>query len=223
MTEQTENSIQRQEYFDKVQELVDAGKLPKSYRSAVQFALAYVYKPNEGDFLATYEKYKRSIPNIPSSLRAEMDRRILDNLVSEKKLSGLARDNLLRELSSMRLRHGETNFDRIQREFDDADKEIDAMIKSTEALVQKAKESEFSDNIKAIGVLSVVAVVLIVAWKGFAGWVNTQSTNLRENTPQGTYGESGSREQFESELRDAANALYDKCSTYGSGYDARCN
>ena len=178
--EQSEGPIQRQEYFDKVQELVEAGKLPKSYRSAVQFALAFVYKPKEATFLSTYEKYKRSIPNVPDRLRAEMDRQILDSLVAEKKLSGAARDNLLRELSSAKLRHGETYLDRMQNEIDDSNRETDRMIKHTEALMQNAKKSELSDNIKAAGALAAVAVVLIVSWIEFAGWVNRQPSQSQD-------------------------------------------
>lgn len=173
-----EEPIERNEYVDKIQELVNSGKLPKSYRSAVKWALSYVYKPKDEAACATYEKYKRSIPNVPDSLRSEMDRQILDNLVSEKKLSGIARENLLRELSVAKLRHGETYVDRISKEIDDSIRETDELIKSTEILMQKAKESEFGDNIKAIGILSVVAVVFIVvfitAWSGFAEWVNNQ-------------------------------------------------
>lgn len=172
--EEPEKHIKRQEYFDKIQELVNSGKLPKSYRTAVQWALAFVDAPKDEAAHATYEKYKLSIPNIPDSLRAEMDRHILNNLVSEKKLSGIARDNLLRELHTGKLRHGETYLDRMQKEFDDANREFDLINKSTETLIQKAKESELGDNVKAAGILAVVAVVLITALSGFASWINNQ-------------------------------------------------
>ena len=54
-----------------------------------------------------------------------MDKKILDGLVSEKKLSGTARDNLLNELSKGGLHHGETAFTKLERETNELIDRID--------------------------------------------------------------------------------------------------
>lgn len=119
------NFIWRDEYDEKIKDLVASGKLPKSYRSAVQWALKCIQEPKEASDISLYNRYKASIPNVPRALRAEMDKKILDGLVSERKLSGTARDNLLSELNKGDLRHGEAAFARLERETNELIKSID--------------------------------------------------------------------------------------------------
>jgi tetratricopeptide (TPR) repeat protein len=119
------NFIWRDEYDEKIEGLVDSGKLPKSYRSAVRLALVCISEPKDSSDISLYNRYKSSIPNVPRALRAEMDKKILDGLVSEKKLSGVARDNLLKELNNGELHHGETAFTKLERETNELIDSID--------------------------------------------------------------------------------------------------
>lgn len=118
--------INRDEYREKIEELVSSGKLPKSYKSTVINALYVISPHNIGPknevALSLYERYRNAIPDVPDTLRFEVDKRILDTLVSEKKLSAVSRDGLLRELKKIKFyhdrvsTHSEREKERLERE-----------------------------------------------------------------------------------------------------------
>lgn len=236
----------RYEYHKKIQELVDSGRLPKSYRVAVQSALVCVSKPTDAAAIKNYEKYKKAIPNVPNELRYKMDEYILERLVSEKRLSLSSKNKLLRELGSDRLKHSDlfdgkidvatANFDELNYIQDIEDHEmnkflgeLDAAIEESniateernrldeEALVAERREKFQSSVI--FGSVAVVSLVIFFAFmNSLASFINNNSDLIRDNNV--TKGSGGFNEDA---LRDAANALYDKCQVYGSSYDGRCN
>ncbi len=166
-------SVVRWEYHEFVAELVKLGKFPKSYRSGVQSALTYLYEPKTESSLDVFNRYIRAIPNVPKSLRVEMDKLILDEMVSEKRLSGVSRDKLLHEISMVNLYHG--GF--VQKSIDESN---EAIRKFDEAS-KKMKEAERRAPFEIAAVLSVIAVVVVMAWSAFADWVNRQPDYYRQS------------------------------------------
>jgi hypothetical protein len=115
---------------------------------------------------------------------------ILDRLVSEGKLQSVERDYLLRELSAAEselsmgdLKIRQLEDERLKEALDEADKRINEMSKPLETLNQEAAREAAKQrgivNIMIFGTLSVAAVVCIVAWNGFAAWVNSQPNSSR--------------------------------------------
>lgn len=96
--------ISRNGYGKIISDLVSAGKLPKSYKNRVITALETIYEPRDSVEIGLYEKYKEALPIISDSLRAKMDKFVLDELVAEKKLSAVSRDSLMRELENIEFR-----------------------------------------------------------------------------------------------------------------------
>lgn len=93
--------ISRNGYGEIISDLVSAGKLPKSYKSRVIGALESIHEPRDSLEIELYEKYKEALPTVSGSLRAEMDKFVLDKLVAEKTLSAVSRDSLMRELEKI--------------------------------------------------------------------------------------------------------------------------
>lgn len=168
--------IRRYEYYYKVKELADSGVLPKSYRYAVEQGLMYVDRPKEESARAIFDEYRNSIPNIPDSLRARMDRQILDALVLEKKLSGYSRDNLLRELSRAKLYHdkspAEAEMDELVRRGEEAARSVDALLKSHNEEMERIRKSHRFDYLIIYGGISAIAVIVLIA---FLNWAGNQS------------------------------------------------
>lgn len=173
---QDSNYIIRWEYREFVSELVKLGKFPKSYRSGVQTALVYLflYEPKTETSLNIYNRYISAVPNVPNSLRAEMDKLILDEMVSEKRLSGASRDKLLHELSMVNLYHGGL----MQKSIDESNESI----RQSYEAIEKMKEADRRAPFEIAAVLSVIAVVVVMAWGAFANWVNNQPDVYRPST-----------------------------------------
>lgn len=159
-------AIVRWEYYEFVAELVKLGKFPKSYRSGVQGALTFLREPKTEASRNIYNRYISAIPNVPNSLRAEMDKLILDEMVSEKRLSVASRDKMLHELSMVDLYHGGL----AQKSIDESNE----LIRRIDEAQEKMKEAERRAPFEIAAVLSVIAVVVVMAWSAFASWVNSQ-------------------------------------------------
>lgn len=157
-------SIVRWEYYEFVAELVKLGKFPKSYRSGVQGDLTFLREPKTEASRNIYHRYISAIPNVPNSLRAEMDKLILDEMVLEKRLSGVSRDKLLHEISMVNLYHGGL----LQKTIDESNEAS----KRLDEAQEKMKEAERRAPFEIAAVLSVIAVVVVMAWSAFASWVN---------------------------------------------------
>jgi hypothetical protein len=185
---QSEKPLLRTEYIDKLQEICESGNIVEPQRSTVLYAFCCVNKPEQGIFLSTWKKYKRSIRDVPSALRKELDSQIIDNLISEEKLSSADGDYLLRaltaaeiELSAADARIRKIEDDRNKEAADKTEKERNEWKKSVELRDQKARERQLVDGVKVVWILSVSLFVLILVWNGFTAWVNDQSTTTLGN------------------------------------------
>jgi hypothetical protein len=168
-----DKSIVRMEYYELVADLVKLGKFPKSHRSRVQSALTYLYEPKTEASLNIYNRYISAVPNVPNNLRAEMDKLILDEMVLEKRLSGVSRDKLLHEISMVNLYHGGL----VQKLIDESNEAIKRIGEGQE----KMKEAERRAPFEIAAVLSVIAVVVVMAWSAFANWVNRQPDYFKQS------------------------------------------
>lgn len=178
-------STARWEYYELIPELVEAGKLPKSYASTVRDALTFIYEPKDEPGRLIYEKFKASIPNVPKNIRIELDTQILDMLVLDKKLSAVSRDRLLPELSKANLYHGKSavdlEFEALDAEFHELMEESDRIDREFDEANKNIKEAERRAPFEIAGVLSVIAVVVVMAWSAFANWVNSQPDSYRQS------------------------------------------
>lgn len=185
---QSEKPLLRTEYIDKLQEICESGNIVEPQRSTVLYAFCHVNKPEQGIFLSTWKKYKRSIRDVPSSLRKELDSQIIDNLLSEEKLSVADGEYLLRaltaaeiELSAADARIRKLEDDRNKEAADKTEKERNEWKKSVELRDQKVREQKLVDGVKVVVILSVSLFVSILVWNGFTAWVNDQSTTTLDN------------------------------------------
>lgn len=84
--------------------------------------------------------------------------------------------------------------------------------------------NDWEDSAKFIGgaIGVVIAIIMIVGFLKIVAGAQSQSTYTSPRS-SGAFGGYSSQAEFENAVRDAANALYDKCQIYGSSYDERCN
>ncbi len=89
---------------------------------------------------------------------------------------------------------------------------------------EKSSGSNIDDIAKLIGgaIGVVIAVVMIVGFLKIVAGAASYST-YNSPTSSSSFGGYDSKKELEDAVRDAANALYDKCQIYGSSYDERCN
>lgn len=193
--------IHRSEYGDVIKELAASGKLPKSYRSAVESALKFVYRPKEEYALALYEEYKSCIPDIPGAIRELMDEEILNELVSKKKLSAASRDNLIRELSGAKLYHGrsawEVKHDEEERVYQEASRAFDERLRAHKEEMRRINEATKYDSLIAYGGLSAVVVILLFL---FVSWVGNQSVAHKSSSEKVIPGLGVSQKEYQRRL-----------------------
>ena len=138
-----------------------------------------------------------------------------------EKLNETQEERIKRVTAELRLKNADIIARRRREGYGASEEERIAIeTRKREEQARKERKADIEAKLIVFGILSVIAVVVVMAWNGFVTWVNNQPAMPSEDAAHGQYGEYGSRER---KLRDAANALYDTCTAFGSGYDARCN